>query len=156
GFQLLGRAVHRLFAFQRIAGPDEPDLEALALRIEGIGRDDDLPEQGAAHANGATDLAVAGAFTLAVEPGRTGPLVRHRSSPLAPGELSLVILAFRATGINSSSRCRMPRTVSSKAASFTSSVPSTAAGSVKLQWMRSGAPGKTGHSSAALSQTVIT
>ena len=61
-----------------------------------------------------------------------------------------------ATTVNRSMRWRISRNVASKAASFSTSLPSTAAGSVKLQWMRSGSPGNTGHCSAAWSHTVIT
>ena len=43
-----------------------------------------------------------------------------------------------------------------KTANRDSSSPSAAAGSSKLQWMRSVLPGNTGHCSFALSQTVMT
>src|SRR5690606_9730643 len=57
---------------------------------------------------------------------------------------------------NSSIRRRKTRAVSAKARCFSTSLPSTAAGSGTPQWAVTGCPGQTGQASpAALSQTVM-
>ena len=139
-----------------VAGPDR-------IEADGLAEPGELDDLGPAHL--ALDL---GELEADLERPAAGRAIHGREDTRAVGQRVVAgdgsartvrrsrPATRRAISMNGRRRSDSSRRVCRNAASFTSSVPSTSAGSSSPQWMVLYWPGKTGHDWRARSQTVMT